>query len=69
MSSLQLRNSIDQEFSLAFGRHGLGGDGFGFSILETVDSDGRENLFEIADDVALDDLSGDVRNPQLLLDL
>ena len=69
MPSLQLRNSIDQEFSLAFGRHGLGGNGFSFSVIEAVDSDRRENLLEIADDVALNDLSGDVRNPQLLLNL
>jgi hypothetical protein len=69
MSSLQLRNSIDQEFSLAFGRHGLGGNSFGFSVNEAVDSDRRENLLEISDDVAFNNLSGDVRNPQLLLDL
>jgi hypothetical protein len=69
MSSLQLRNPIDQEFSLAFGGYGLGSNGFGFCVIKAVGSDWREYLLEIADDVALNDLSGDVRNPQLLLDL
>ena len=66
LSTLQLLDAIIQEASLTLWGCRLGSDGFDFCVGETVDHDWREDLLEATDDVAFDDLGGDVCDESLL---
>jgi len=60
LTSLQLRNLILQLFPLATSSEGLRSNGFDILIGHGVDDDGGKDCLESFEDVAFDDLGGDV---------
>jgi hypothetical protein len=66
MSLVQLLDPIIEEVSLILGSQGLGSNCLDFSIRHGVDDNRREDLFDSANYVALNDLSGNISNESLL---
>ena len=60
LTSLQLRNLILQLLPLATSSEGLSSNGFDILVRHGVDDDGGKNCLESFNDVAFDDLRGDV---------
>jgi hypothetical protein len=69
LSRLQLRDLILQTLSLVDRSHRLRRNRLSLRIGQTTDHHGRENLLQAADDVAFDNLGGDVRDECLLRNL
>lgn len=69
LSVLELLDAIPQELPLALCGTRFRRNGLYLRVGEAVDDDGRKDLLEAADEVALNDLRGDICNEGFLLDL
>jgi len=69
MSIRQLLDPLLQELSLSLRTQRLRGNSLDFDIRHRVHDDGREDILEAADDMAFNDLSGDVGDESLLRNL
>lgn len=65
----QLLGLVSQEFSLPLRYWHLSNHALDLGVRDVEGDHGREDVVQTADDVSLDDLSGDVGDESLLLDL
>lgn len=65
----QLLGLVSQEVSLALQNRRLGDHALDLGVRDVEGYHGREDVVQAANDMALDDLSGDIGDESLLLDL
>lgn len=69
LAVFELRDAVFQELSLALRTRRLRGKRFHLGIRQLTDSDRAENLVQVPNHMALDDLCSDVGDESLLRDL